>query len=87
MKLIREVLNTLIRIKDYLKMYDVIKGASRFDYEKGHPLNCIPRSLRKRVENALDMILRPDPGAVGGVNICPMYNPDITTYQKLCSAL
>lgn len=50
-------------------MENVIREASRFHYGNGHHLNRISESVRKRVYNPIDMILRPDNGASGGVNI------------------
>ena len=48
-----------------------------------HPINRLPSALVEHVERHLDMVLRPDPAAAHGNNICRVYSPEVNTQEKL----
>lgn len=50
-------------------------------------MNSLHQVFRDKIELKLDIVLRPDPGAADGNNICRLCNPDLKTYSKLCTKL
>ena len=51
--------------------------------ERHHPMNRFPPDVIEHIERHLDMILRPDPAASDGTNICRVYSPEVNTQEKL----
>lgn len=58
-----------------------------YRYSGRHPMNRYSPAVRERIEIYLDMLLRADPGASDGVNVCRVYSPEINTQEKLRQVL
>lgn len=50
-------------------------------------MNRIAIYVWKIIEKHIDMVLRPEPRATSGVNICRVYHPDVNTFEKLFGLL
>lgn len=78
---VRMVLNAMCSdpsLNDRPFIADVVEGYRK---HRRHPMNRYPDSVRERVENHLDMVLRADPAGSTGLNVCRVYSPEINTQE------
>lgn len=48
-----------------------------------HPANRMDDDMRERIENHLNMILRPDPSGGEDKSVCSVYSTEVNTHEKL----
>lgn len=56
-------------------------------YTMGLPMNRMSPHFRDRIVSQLGVLLRHDPGASDGTNICRLFNPSINTYFRVFELL
>lgn len=84
---VRRVLNAICGDPNLESRKFLDQKAKGYNYTPRHPINRYPCVVREHVETYLDMILRADPGASDGVNVCRVYSPEINTQEKLRKVL
>ena len=67
---IRTILNQMCTNPSIDRKQVLLDGCLGYRKNFTHRLNKFPDSVREKVETNLDMIIRPDPGASDGVNVC-----------------
>lgn len=84
---VRRVLNVMCNDPSLPDRPLLCDASTRYRYDRGHPLNRYPDSVRNKVERQLDMVLRADPAGSSGESVCRVYSPEINTQDKLRKVL
>lgn len=78
---VKYVLNDICRRNAFKKLNEVTRKTGEFKYETVHPMKKPPASIRKQIEDNIDVVLRSDPAASDGIKICLLYNLTSPRFQ------